>query len=163
MKNSRGEVAETRIKTSKEASMVNNIGIQRGDPEEDNNGVSIGTSMPDSEPPATPANERLAGVPPVTSGPGSAVSPVLPSSYSVGRGVSLPFDQFLPKCQSCNLSALIIWTCRSNPNGYGALCLDHGLQPNSATRDLAVWPSGSIVQHGFISPSHEAAIRAFLA
>ena len=47
VKDSRGEVEEARIvKTGKKASMINDIGIQRGDPEEDNNGVAIGTSTP---------------------------------------------------------------------------------------------------------------------
>ena len=79
VKNSQGEGAETRIvKTGKEALMFNNIGNQRGDNEEDNNGVAIGTPTPNSKPPATPANEKLAGVAPVTGGPGSAGLPVLP-------------------------------------------------------------------------------------
>jgi len=158
-----GEVGETRIvKTGKEASMINNIGIQRGDPEEDNNGVAIGMFMPDSKPPATPANERLAGVPPVTSGPVSAGSLVLPS-YPVGRGISLPFGQLLPKCYLCSCNGLIAWSCRSNPNENGALCLDHGLQTNSVTRDLVIPNDSSSFRYGFTSPEHEAAIRAFLA
>jgi len=163
VKNSRGEVAETRIgKTGKEASMINNIGIQRGDPEEDNNGVLIGMSMPNSEPPATPANGKLAGVPPVTSGPESAGSPVLPS-YPVGRGVSLPFGQLLPKCYWCTCNGLITWTHLLNPKQNGVFCLDHGLQQYSATRDLVILDDSSRFRYGFISPEHEAAIRAFLA
>jgi len=158
-----GEVGETRIvKTGKEASMTNNIGIQRGDPEEDNNGVAIGMFMPNSKPPATPANERLAGVPPVTSGPGSAASRALPS-YPVGRGISLPFGQSLPKCSRCSCSSLIAWTRISNPNVNGAMCLDHGLQTNSVTRDLVIHNDTSAFRYGFTSPEHEAAIRAFLA
>ena len=163
VKNSRGEVAETRIvKTGKESLKFNNIGTQRGSPGEDNNGVAIGTSTPNSKPPITPANEKLAGVPPITSRPGSAGSPVLPS-YPVGRGISLPFDQFLPKCDWCSCNALITWTpiLRSCPKVSGALCLDHGLQSNSATRDL-VMGNYHFYQYRFISPEHEAAIRAFL-
>ena len=91
MKNSWGEVAEMRIvRTGKDALMSNNIGKQRGDPKEDNDGGATGTSMPNSKPPATPANEKLAGVPPVMGGPGSAASSV-PPSYPVGRGISLLF------------------------------------------------------------------------
>ena len=53
MKNSRGAVAATRIvKTGTEALRIDNIGTQRGDPEEDGNGVSIGMSTPNSKPPA---------------------------------------------------------------------------------------------------------------
>ena len=82
------------VKTGKETLKINNIGTQRGDPEEDNNGVSIGTSAINSKPPATAANEKLAGVPPVTSRPGSPASPVL-RSYPVGRGIFLPFGRLL--------------------------------------------------------------------
>ena len=165
MKNRRGGVAATRIAktgTGTEALRINNIGIQRGDPEEvDNDCVAIGTSTPNSKPPATLANEKLAGVPPVTSGPGSAASLVLPS-YPVGRGISLPFGLLLPKCDWCSYNSLIAWSCRSNPSENGDMCLDHGLQDNSATRDL-VMKNISIYQYSFISPEHEAAIRAFLA
>jgi len=135
--------------------MINNKGVQRGDPEEDDNG----TSTPNSEPPATPANERLAGAPPVTSGPGSAVSPVLPS-YPVGRGISLPFGQLLPKCDTCSCNALITWRRDGNPKKHGVVCLDHGLEAYLPARDLALrsWKNEYI----FISPEHEAAIRAFL-
>jgi len=163
VENSRGEVSETRIvETGKEASMINNIGIQRDDPEEDNNGVAIGTSMPNSKPPATPANEKLAGVPPVTSGPGSAASLVLPS-YPVGRGISLPFGQSLPKCgrSSCSCNALISWRSCNYPQKTGVLCLDHGLQRNSATQDLVLRTQN--YRYRFISPDHEAAIRAFVS
>ena len=163
VKNSQGEVAETRIvKTGKEASTINNIGTQRGDPEEYNNGVAIGPSMPNSKPPATPANGKLAGVPPVTSGPGSVASPALPS-YPMGRGISLPFGQLLPKCCHCSCNSLIAWTTsHSDPEVNGALCLDHGLLADSATRDLVIRNDDSF-RFGFISPEHEAAIRAFLA
>jgi len=162
VKNSQGEVAEARIvKTGKEASMTNNIGIQRGDPEEDNNGVPVGTSMLNSKPPATPANDELAGVPPVTSVPGSAASPVL-ASYPVGRGISLPFGQLLPKCCACSCNGLIAWSRRSNPKENGVLCLDHGLQPNSATRDLILYDQSGF-RYNFISPEHEAAILELLS
>ena len=163
VKSSREEVAETCIvKTGKEPLMIDNIEKQRGDPEEDNNGVAIGTSTPNSRPPATPANEKLAGVPPVTGGPGSAASPVLPS-YPVGRGVSLPFGRLLPGCYCrCSCKALIVWSHTSDPGQNGFMCLDHGLQGNSATRDL-VLKKNPPYQYSFISPEHEAAIRAFLA
>jgi len=49
MKNNWGAVASTRtVKRGREALRTNNIGIQRGDPEEDHNGVEIGTSTPNS-------------------------------------------------------------------------------------------------------------------
>jgi len=165
IKNSRGAVAATRIvKTGTEALRirVDNIGTQRGDPEEDDNGVVIGTSTANSGPPATPANEKLAGVPPVTSRPESPVSPVL-RSYPVGRGVSLPFGQALPECDwlGCSCNALIAWSSRSDPSKEnGVRCLDHGLD-GSGTRDLLlIWTVG--YRFRFISPEHESAIRTFL-
>jgi len=164
MKNSQGAVAATRIAktgTGTEASRlrIDNTRIRRGDPEEvDYDGVAIGTSTPNSKPPATLANEKLAGVPPVT---GPAASLVLPS-YPVGRGISLPFGLLLPKCDWCSCNSLIAWSCRSDPSENGVMCLDHGLQDNSATRDL-VMKNISFYQYSFISQEHEAAIRAFLA
>ena len=54
----RGKVAATGIvNTGKEALMINNIGTQRGDPEEDDNGVGICTSTPNSKSPASSVNE----------------------------------------------------------------------------------------------------------
>src|SRR5947208_3783922 len=99
----RGKVAATGIvNTGKEALMINNIGTQRGDPEEDDNGVGICRSTPNSKSPASPVHEKLTGLSPTTSGPapGSAASPVLPC-YSVGMEVSLPFGQLLPQCSGC--------------------------------------------------------------
>jgi len=168
MKNSRwGAVAATRVvKTGKEALRINNIGIQRRDPEEDDNSVSIGTSTINSKPPATAANEKLAGVPPVTSRPGSPASPVL-RSYPVGRGISLPFGRLLPKCDWCNCScnALIVWRSHIDIKQSGVVCLDHGLQKESdrytTTQRLALGYTS--FRYEFISPEHEAAIRAFLA
>ena len=167
MKNGRRKVAATRIiKTGAEALILNNVGIQQGDPKEDYNSVGICTTTPNSKPPATSANEKLAGVPPVTSSPGSVASPVLPS-YPVGRGISLPFGQLLPKCNrsGCNCNALITWSHRSDTTRNGVLCLDHGLQEKSATRDLLVknFLASGAYRCSFISPEHEAAIRAFLA
>ena len=168
MKNSRGAVAATRVvKTGKEGSKlrINNIGIQQGDPEEDDNGVAIGTSTPDSRPPATAANEKLSAVPPVTSMLGSAASPVpvLPS-YPVGRGISLPFGRLLPKCSwsSCSCNALIIWRSLIDTKQNGVVCLDHGLQENSVTRNLDLKGLNHF-KYTFTSPEHEIAIRAFLA
>jgi hypothetical protein len=159
----RGKVAATGIvNTGKEALMINNIGTQRGDPEEDDNGVGICRSTPNSKSPASPVNKKLTGLSPVTSGPapGSAASPVLPC-YSVGRGVSLPFGQLLPQCSECNWGhrALIVWSSRSDPKKTGVVCLDHGL---SNLRDLVLtWDVKR--RYHFISPEHEAALRAFLA
>jgi len=167
MKNSRGVVATTHIvKTGTEALRINNRGIQRGDPEEDENGVSIGTYTTNSRPPATAPNEKLAGVPPVTSRPGSPAPPAL-RSYPVGRGISLPFGRLLPKCDwsSCSCHALIVWRSILDIKQTGVVCLDHGLIKESES-----WPTqrlrlngNHIFQYEFISPEHEAAIRAFLA
>jgi hypothetical protein len=155
----RGAVAATRmVKKGKEALMINNIGIQRDDPEEDDNGVAICTSTPNSKSPTAPANEELAGVPPVTSEPESAASPVLPC-YNVGWGVTLPFGQLLPQCSECDFNALITWSNRSDPKQTGVVCLGHGL---SALRDPVLeWTVNR--RYRFISPEHEAALRAFLA
>ena len=166
MKNSRGAVAATRIvKTGTEALRINNIGIQRGDPEDDDDGVTTGASTPNSRPPATAANEKLAGGPPVTSRSGSPASPVLPS-YPVGRGISLPFGRGLSKCSwsGCSCNALIIWRSHSDIKQNGVVCLDHGLQKESAhspTRHLCLKNTGLLYE--FISPEHLAAIQAFLA
>jgi len=146
MKKSRGKAAARRImETGKDPLRINNRGIPRGDPEEDDNSVAI-------------------GVPLVTSRSESPVSPVLPS-YPVGRGISLPFGQLLPKCNWCNCScnALIAWSSYSYPEKGGVLCLDHGLREGSATRDLVSKWDFFTNRYAFISPEHEAAIRAFLA
>jgi len=164
MKNSRGAVAATRIaKTGTEALRISNIGIQGGDPEEDDNGVAIGTSTTNSKPPATATNEKLAGLLPVSSSAGSPASPVLPS-YPVGRGISLPFGRLLPKCDwsGCSCNALIVWRSGIDTKQNGVVCLDHGLQEDSPTRDLWL-KSFTSFQYEFISPEHLAAIRAFLA
>ena len=159
----RGKVAATGIvNTGKEALMINNIATQRGDPEKDDNGVGICTSTPNSKSPASSVNEKLTCLSPVTSGPapGSAAAPVLPC-YSVGMGVSLPFAQLLPQCSGCcwSQSALIAWSSRSDPKETGVLCLDHGL---SNLRDLVLtWDAKR--RYRFISPEHEAALRAYLA
>jgi hypothetical protein len=159
----RGKVAATHIiETGKEALMTNNIPIQRDGPEEDDNGVAICTPKPNSKPPASRANEELTGLSPVTGpAPGSAESPVLPC-YSVGRGVSLPFSQLLPQCCECDCNALIAWSNRSGPKETGVVCLAHGLNHNSNIRDLVLkWTVK--FRYRFISPEHEAALRAFVA
>jgi hypothetical protein len=161
-----GNVAATGIvNTGKEALMINNIGTQMGDLEEDDNGVGICRSTPNSKSPASPVNEKLTGLSPVMSGPapGSAASPVVLPCYSVGRGVSLPFGQLLPQCSDCHWSpahkALIAWNSRSDPKQTGVVCLDHGL---SNLRDLVLTWDGNR-RYRFISPEHEAALRALLA
>ena len=158
----RGAVAATRMaKKGKEALMINNIGIQRDDPEEDDNGVAICRFTPNSKSPTSPANEEPAGVPPVTREPESAASPVLPC-YSVGRGVSLPFGQLLPQCSDCSNNALIAWSGRSDPKETGFVCLAHGLEYGSDVRNMALnWTPNR--RYRFISPEHEAALRAFVA
>jgi hypothetical protein len=160
-KNSRREVAASRIvKTNTEVLILNNIGIQRGDPKEDDNGVTTGTSTPNSDPSATLTNEKLVGVPPVTSRLGPAASPVLPS-YPVGRGISLPLGQSLRKCEECSCTALIAWSPQAR-KVFHFVCLDHGLEEGSATQDL-VLPTRNIYRHySFISPEHKAAIQTFL-
>jgi hypothetical protein len=163
-KSCRGKVAATHIvKTGKEALMINNMGIQRDDPEEDDNdGVAICTPKPNSKLPASRANEELTGLSTVTGpAPGSSVSPVLPC-YSVGWGVSLPFGQSLPQCSECSDNALIARISRSDPEENGVVCLHHGLQEYTNIRDLKLlWTMK--YRYRFISPKHEAAIRAFLA
>ena len=160
MKSSQGKVAATRIVET--GTEINNIGIQGGDLEEDDDGVAICTSTRNSKPLATPANEKLAGVPPVTSGPGSAASPV-PLSYPVGRGISLPFGRLLPKCDACSCNALIAWYSLSNPKKNGVVCLDHGLHKCYDTRHLTLQLMVGNCRYSFISPEHEAAIRAFFS
>ena len=157
-----GKVAATGIvNTGKEASIINNIGIQRGDREEGDNGVANCTDTLSSQPPAAPINEELADVPPVTSGLRSAAPPVL-ARYSVGRGISLPFGQLLPQCSLCSYSALIVRSNRSDATESCVLCLDHGLQMLSDIQDLELpWTIEN--RYRFISPEHEAALRAFLA
>jgi hypothetical protein len=158
----RGEVAATGIvETEKKALMINNIGIQRGDPEEDDDGVANCTSTLSSQPPAAPTNEELAGVPPVTSGLGSTASPVL-HRYSVGKGIFLPFGQVLPQCPHCSCKAVIAWSNRSDPKENGVRCLDHGLVNGSDIRALML-PWDIVHRYRFISPEHEAALREYLA
>ena len=162
MTSSQGKVATTRIIET--GTKINNIGIHGGDTEEDDNAVAICMSTPNSKPLVTPTNEKLAGVPPVTSGTGSAASPVL-HSYPVGKGISLPFGQLLPKCDACSCNALIAWSSCSNPKKNGVVCLDHGLRnlrDGWNTRDLVLLPMDKC-RYSFISPEHEAAIRAFFA
>jgi hypothetical protein len=55
MKNSQAEAPPTQITgTGEDALMVNNIGIQQGDPKEDGNGVANCMSTRNSKPPANP-------------------------------------------------------------------------------------------------------------
>ena len=102
---------------------------------------------------------------------GPAASTVLPS-YPVGRGIFLPSDQLLsgqllPPCEKCGCRALIARVSNSNSFKNGVLCLDHGLEEDSITRCLVVRAVAQTkkksVVYRFISPEHEAAIRAFLA
>jgi len=149
MENNQGESIATRtVETGPETLMTNKIGIQQWDAEKgEDKGIAI-------------------GVPPVASGSGSATSSA-PPSYPVGRGISLPSGRFLPECESCDCRALISRTSRSYPSKNGLLCLDHGLDVNSVTRDLVIrtaTPQNKTKYvYAFISPEHEAAIREFLA
>jgi len=155
MRNSQREVAGTRtVETGSETwQMANNMGIQQGD-----DGVAITTPTLNANHPVASANENVEAIPPETVGPGPSASPALPS-YRVGRGISLPFGKVLPRCANCNFRALVALTShRSMPESDCVLCLDHGLQSSSVTRDLILWPRCK-----FISPEHEAAIRAFFA
>ena len=149
MENSQGQVAATHTVETEEPTrlVADYIGIQQSDVEEDGAGVAIVASAPRLEPP----------VPPVTVESRPAASPVLPS-YPVGRGVSLPFGQLLPRCARCNCRALITLTHHSTSETNRVLCLDHGLSWTSDTKDLVL-----LKRYSFISPEHEAAIRAFLA
>lgn len=161
MKNSHvnGAAART-VETHKGSLVINNIGIQRGDLEEDDNGVR---SPSNSKPGLTATDEEPAGVPPVTNMPGCAVPLVLPS-YPMGRGIFLPFGCLLPKCHGyeCDRNALIAYHNYSDTSRNDVLCLDHGLEANSDTRYLVLKPLPDY-QYGFISLEHEDAIRAFLA
>ena len=163
----RGVAATHIVETGKEALMINNMGVQRDDPGEDDNGVATCRPTPNYKRLAAPANEELTGLSPVTSGPttGSTESPVLPC-YSVGLGVSFPFGQLLPRCseRGCNCNALIAWSNRSDPKETGVVCLGHGLQwaNHWDVQNLAlIWTAQR--RYRFISPEHEAALRAFLA
>ena len=107
----------------------------------------------------------------MVSGSGSAASTV-PPSYPVGRGIFLPSDQlpsgqFLSRCEKCDCRALIARTGLSDFYKNGVLCLDHGLDVKSVTRDLAIRneanPGRVRFRYNFISPEHEAAILAVLA
>jgi hypothetical protein len=117
--------------------MADNTGIQQGDLEDNDNGVAIIAPAPKPKPPVTPVNEEIEVVAPVTVRSRPAASLALPS-YSVGRGVSLPFGQSLPQCARCNCSALITMTHRSDPGKNRVLCLDHGLLWTSDTKDLVL-------------------------
>lgn len=159
-KNSQREVTGTRtVETgAKTWQMTNNIGLQQGD----GDGLAITTSAPtlNAEHPVAPANEKFEIVPPVTVGSGPAASPALPS-YPVGREISLPFGQLLPGCAKCNCSALIAKKHPSKPEKNCVLCLDHGLQGDSVTRDLILKQPRK--WYGFISTEHKAAIQAVLS
>ena len=166
MKSSQQEVAGTRTfeTGAKTWRMANNIRMQRGDPEkEDDDGVAITTftSTLNDKHLVAPTNDEV--VPRLAVGSGPPASPALPS-YPVGRGISLPFGQLLPRCAMCNCGALISMTHRSNPEIKCVLCLDHGLLGSSVTRDLILLNvTWNRYRYSFISPEHEAAIRAFLA
>ena len=161
MKDSQAEVSVTRITgTGEDALMVNNVEIQQGYPKEDDICVANCMSTPNSKSPANPPMRNLqVSTPdhPATSGPGSAVLP----SYPVGRGISLSFGQLLPKCDFCSFNALIAWSDGFDPKQNGFMCLNHGLQENSATRDL-VLKQNPPFRYCYISPTHEAAMQAFL-
>ena len=169
-KNNQRKVAGTRTvgTGAKTWGMGNNIGMQQGDlvKEDDDGGeITTSTSTLNAKHPVAHANEKLEVVPPVTVESGSAASPALPS-HPVGRGISLPFGQSLPRCAKCSCSALINKVDSFHPESNYVLCLDHGLLINSVTRDLVFprtnsWPC--LWSYRFISPEHEAAIRAFLA
>ena len=92
----------------------------------------------------------------------------------MGRGIFLPSDQlpsgkFLSRCEKCDCRALIARTVAGHYDFYknGVLCLDHGLDVNSVTRDLVIRkqakPGNMRYRYKFISSEHEAAIRAVLA
>jgi len=164
MENSQGEAAAiNRIETGGATwLMAHHMGSQQGDLEGDDNGVAITASAPKPKPPVSPVNEKIEGAAPVTVGlrPAASESHVVPS-YPVGRGISLPFSQLLPRCARCNCHALIAMTHRSDPGKDRVLCLDHGLLWTSDTEDLVLLKAWN--QYSFISPVHETAIRAFLA
>jgi len=162
MENSQGEVAATNRIETREATwlMSDHMGSQQGDVEKDDNGVEITASAPKPNPPVSLVNEKIEGAPSATVGSRPAESLVVPS-YPVGRGVSLPFAQLLPRCARCNYHALIAMAHHSDPGKDRVLCLDHGLLWTSDTEDLVLLKAWN--RYSFISPGHETAIRAFLA
>ena len=159
METNQGVVAARTVGKGAEAWMADSIGIQRGDPEEGDNDIAVTESAPNPKPPAASTNEKPTGIR-VINRSSSNASSKLPS-HPVGRGVLLPFNQTLPRCRSCCSSALITRTRRSDPTNTGFVCLDHGLKGTSVTRDLVLLQAKRNL-FTFISPQHEAAIRAFL-
>lgn len=152
IKKSQQEVAGTlTIETgAKPWRMTDNIGIQQNDPEkEDDDGIAIITSTftLNAEHLVAPANEELEVDPPVTVVSGPAALPEL-TSYPVGRGISLPLGQLLPRCAKCDLNALICMAPSKSEKG-SFLCLDHGLVVDGLTPRKRC---------SFISPEHKAAI-----
>ena len=141
--------------------MADSIGIKPDDPKEDDNDIAVTESTPNPETPSACASEKPASVTPVTRMSGSDASSMLPS-YPVGRGIIFPFSQELPKCGMCRCSALITKTRRPDPSKTVFLCLGHGLDVTLAARDLVLLQAKKSL-YTFISPQHEAAIRAFLA
>jgi hypothetical protein len=162
IENSQGVVAARAVGTGAGPWMADSIGIKPGDLKEDDNDIAVTESTPNPESPAACASEKPASV---THMSGSDASSKLPS-YPVGRGIIFPFNQTLPRCGvgMCRCSALITKTRRSDPSKTGFLCLSHGLDVTTAARDLVFsQPQGKKNLYTFISPQHEAAIRAFLA
>jgi len=151
MENKQGIVATRTVGKEAEAWMADSM---------DGNDIAVTGSTPNPKPPAASTNEKLTGIR-VVNRSSSNASSKLPS-HPVGRGVLLPFNQTLPRCRSCQSSALITRTRRSDPTNTGFVCLDHGLKGTSVTRDLVLLQAKRSL-FTFISPQHEAAIRAFLA
>ena len=152
-------IATHTVETGPETLMANNIGIQQGGPEKnEDDGISIGTFTP-SQISGCPANEKLAGLAGVTSE--TTASPMLPS-YPVGWGISLPFGQLLPKCELCGCRALIARTHNSGSSEKsGVRCLTHGLTETSVAPCLVLKEKTKKARFTFISQAHEDAIRAF--
>jgi len=153
MGNRQGVVATRTVGKEAEAWMADSV---------EGNDITVTESTPNPKPPAASTNEKLtlADIRVVNRSSPNASSKR--PSHPVGRGILLPFNQTLPRCRSCQSSALIIRTRRSDPTNTGFVCLDHGLKGTSATRDLVLLQAKRSV-FTFISPQHEAAIRAFLA
>jgi len=154
MKSNQGVVATRTVGTGVGALMTDSM---------DDNDIAVTRSTSNPKPPAASTNEKLATITPVANISGPGTLSVLPP-YPVGRGIFLPFNQTLPKCEMCRCtSALITRTRRSDPCNTVFLCLGHGLDVTSATHDLVLCQLTKKYLYSFISPQHEAAIRAVLA
>jgi len=166
MENSRGDVAATWTAEAGAASRrMANMG--RGGPKEDDSrwchGININPYV-HTQPRTDPCLRQREARRCLSGGSEPATSPML-TSYSVGRGISLPFRRLrLPWCDKCDCHASIARTHPSDP------CNNWHLVLETWSSHVFRYPRlGPMVllkgaqQYTFFSTGHEAAIRAFLA